>query len=41
LERVRAARTKHGAYGADAKSLRGLIRMLKAGAKNIETLGSG
>ena len=39
LERVRAARTKHGNYGADAQLLRALVRALKAGVTQIEKLG--
>ena len=32
-ERLRAARTRHGGYGQEARELRELIRMLKARAK--------
>jgi hypothetical protein len=39
LERVRAARTKHGNYGADARLLRELIRALKMGTVEIAKLG--
>ena len=39
LERVRAARTQHGNYGADARLLRVLVRALKTGATEIEKLG--
>ena len=38
MERLRQARTIHGAYGADAVSLRGLIRMLKQQAKRLPEL---
>ena len=33
LERLRAARTRHGAYGEEARELRRMIRALKARTK--------
>jgi hypothetical protein len=33
LERIRAAKTVHGAYGAAARDLRDLVRVLKLGVK--------
>lgn len=38
LERLRKARTIHGAYGAAARDLRDLIRMLKGDAKRMVEL---
>jgi hypothetical protein len=38
LERLRAARTRHGAYGEEARELRELIRMLKARTKRLAGL---
>lgn len=35
LERLRAARTKHGAYSAEAREFGRMIRSLKASAKDI------
>ena len=35
LERLRAARTRHGAYGKEAREVRELIRVLKAQAKRL------
>ncbi len=39
LERLRAARTRHGAYGKEACQLRKLIRALKLRTKRLEELG--
>ena len=38
LERLRAARTRHGAYGKEARELREVIRMLKARTKRLTGL---
>ncbi len=38
LERLRAARTRHGAYGKEAREVRELIRVLKAQAKRLMEL---
>ena len=35
LERVRTARTKHGAHGAEARRVRALVRALLAGARRL------
>lgn len=35
IERIRAARTVHGGYGADAAKLRDLVCELRAGAKRL------
>ena len=35
LARLAAARTRHGAYGADARAVRALIRDLKARTKAL------
>jgi hypothetical protein len=35
LARLRAARTIHGEYGADARELRAMIRKLKAATKQL------
>ncbi len=40
IERIRTARTKHGAYGADAREVRAMIRTLKhASRATIEDIG--
>ena len=39
VERLRAARTRHGAYGKGAREVRDLIRALKAGTKRLTELG--
>ena len=38
LERLRAARTRHGAYGRQARQVRGLLRALAAEAKRLAEL---
>ena len=38
LERLRAARTRHGAHGRGARELRGLLRALAAEAKRLTEL---
>jgi len=35
LERIRQARTKHGAYSAESREVRELIRTLRASAKRL------
>jgi hypothetical protein len=35
VERIRAAQTKHGAYGAKARELRALIKALKASSRGV------
>ncbi len=35
LERLRAARTKHGGYGSESAEVRDLIRALKAHSKKL------
>ena len=38
LERLRAARTRHGAYSKEAKEVRELVRSLKARTKRLAEL---
>ena len=38
VERLRKARTRHGAYGKEARKMRELIRVLKAQAKRLMEL---
>jgi hypothetical protein len=38
LERLRAARTRHGAYGQEARELREVVRALKARTKRLAGL---
>lgn len=35
IERIRAARTKHGGYTAEAKQVRALIRALKQSSRGV------
>ncbi len=39
LERLRKARTRHGAYGKEAREIREIIRALKVRAKQVMELG--
>jgi hypothetical protein len=39
LKRLRAARTRHGAYGKEARKVRELIRALKIGTRWLSELG--
>jgi hypothetical protein len=38
LERIRAARTRHGAYGREAREVHALVRALKARTKRLSEL---
>jgi hypothetical protein len=38
LQHIVKARTVHGAYGAEMRELRALVRALRAGAKRLEEL---
>ena len=38
MERLRTARTKHGAHASEMRETRALIRALKAGAKKLREL---
>jgi len=38
IERIRAARTIHGAYGAEAMELRDMIRVLKARTRRLSEM---
>lgn len=35
IERIRAARTKHGAYGAEMREVRAMVRVLKQATRTI------
>jgi hypothetical protein len=35
VERIRAAQTKHGAYGAKARKLKALLKALKARSRDV------